>query len=542
MKMTKSRIASLNATTLAFATSFVGALGMGGCDSCNSSTGVGADAGEDAAKHPEGGTHADARPDGKADGKADAKGTKDTGVDATEGGATTCSKHLPAGFSQAVVSNGVTGVLTGASGTRAAAMLLDENDDPMFAFASADSTASWSIQFTRWDPCAGQFTAPITVDTEHGGGPADVSIAYDSTTKEVGIAYAKPATTNDWADAFGEIWLGTMKAPATAFTVQPLTVGSTDDNSAGSPSIAMTGGHIYIALWDGPYSFSFPGLVLFLSSTTTPSLPSTIPPTAVLDGGAGDGAIAINDDAGPDAGPAPPHYFTYEAMPYHGGSEGYANPLGNPASISVAVDSTGAPAVAAYQGDDNYGKEVLFWRPGTPAVEAYVFAVDNGVDVSLAFEGTKPRIAGHMVIPTLDAGAVLPDSLIFLSSNDGVTWTPPVNLPSDNGMVATAFTSALALDGMGHAAVVADINGTTDNGCGGNPYLATSADEDDGGALWTACGADTTDVHQYSSYSASAAFGASRLKGKLTASFVSNASLVTDAGADQGGIIYWQAP
>jgi len=420
--------------------------------------------------------------------------------------------------------------------------VLDENDDPMFAFASADSNTAWSIQFTRWDSCAGKFTAPITVDTEHQDGPADVSIAYDPTTKEVGIAYEKPDTDNDWADGYSEVWLGTMKAPATTFTVERLTVGSTDDNSAGSPSIAMTGGHIYIAFWDGPYSFSYPGLVLFLSSTTTPSLPSTNSPAQVIDAGAGDGAIAVTDDAGPDAGPVPTHFFTYQAMPFSGGYDGYATPLRTSATVSIAIDSSGAPAVAAYGLDNaDYGKQVLFWRPGVQAVAAYSFAVDNGVDLSLAFDGTKPRIAGHMTTPTLDAGAVLPDTLTFLSSTDGVTWNLPVNLPSNDGQVSTSFASALALDGMGHASVVSDINGSSDNTCGDNPYIATSADEADGGALWTACGADKTLVHKYESYSVSASYGGSRLKGILTASFVSNASRVTDGGADLDGIIYWQA-
>jgi hypothetical protein len=151
-------------------------------------------------------------------------------------------------------------------------------------------------------------------------------------------------------------------------------------------------------------------------------------------------------------------------------------------------------------------------------------------------------VVGHMTTPNVEAGAVLPDTLTFLSSNDGVTWDPAVNLPSNNGTQGTAFTSALALDGMGHAAVVADLNSGNGNGCGTNPYIATSADEDDGGAVWTACGADKKDVHQYGSYSVSAAYGASRLKGTLAVSLVSDSSVVTDAGADQSGIIYWQAP
>jgi hypothetical protein len=285
---------------------------------------------------------------------------------------------------------------------------------------------------------------------------------------------------------------------------------------------------------------------LFLSSTTTPSYPNSNAP-AEDDAGPGDAAIKPVTDAGADAGPVPPHFFSYEAIPFAGGFEGFATPLqagmsAASASVRVAVDSTGTPGVAAFQPGASYSKQVLFWRPGKQAVSAYTFVVDNGVDLSLAFDGVKPRIAGHMVSPAVDAGEVAPDSLTFLSSDDGITWNPKVNLPSNGGTLGTSFSSALALDGMGHASVVSDINGRTGNdaGCSGNPYIATSADENDGGAVWAACGANTNDTLKYGSYSVSASYGASRLKGTLTASFVTNA-IAVDAGANQAGIIYWQA-
>jgi hypothetical protein len=485
--------------------------------------------------------------DATADGSTSPDGATDSGPASSVDGSTcpNAPTHLPAGFTQVVVSSGVEAMLTGAASYRPQAMVLDENDDPMFAYSSADSSTSWSIHFTRWDACAGQFTAPLTVTTLHPGAEADVAIAYDPSTKEIGIAYVATATDNNWADGFSEIWLATMKAPATSFTVQQITTGSTDDNSAAAPSIAMAKGQIYLSFWDGPYAFSYPGLVIFLSSTTTPSYPSTYAPSPIEDGGTGDAMVPINEDAGEDAGAAPPHFFAGEAIPFTGGYHGYLNPTQGPASVSLAIDSTGAPAIAAYGLDSTaYGKQVMYWRPGmAQAVAVYSFAVDGEVDLALAFEGTKPRIAGHMTTPTeVDASTPEPDSLMFFESDDGTTWSPGVNLPSNDGAQSTAFTSALALDGMGNAAVVSHTNTSGGSACGADPWVATSSDEGDGGAVWTACGVDTSDVHQYGSYSVSAAYGASRLKGTLAVSFVADTSDVTDAGADQVGILYWQHP
>jgi hypothetical protein len=243
-----------------------------------------------------------------------------------------------------------------------------------------------------------------------------------------------------------------------------------------------------------------------------------------------------------DAGPPPPHYFTYAAMPLSSAStnNGYVYPFLNSGTISVAIDSSGAPAVASYNvTPDDYGKQLVFWRPGTPdGVGVYSFSLDGSVDLSLAFDGTKPRIAGHM-----DPSTATPplDNLAFVASDDGVTWSSVVHLPNNGGAQGTAFDSALALDGTGNAAVASNINGGNGGSgkCGDNPYIATSP-ADDGTGTWTACGADTTGVHDYGAYSVSALFGASRVKGTLVASFVSAAS--DDAEADQGGILFWQHP
>ena len=175
------------------------------------------------------------------------------------------------------------------------------------------------------------------------------------------------------------------------------------------------------------------------------------------------------------------------------------------------------------------------------AAAVYGFALDGSVDVALAFDGVKPRIAGHMDTPPAPDGGYPLDNLAFLASADGLTWSPVVHLPNNDSSQNTAFTSALAVDALGHAAVASDINGGFGNGmaCGKNPYIATSP-IDDGTGTWTACGADTTGVHSYDSYSLSLFYGGTRLDGALVASFISGVSVVS--GADQAGIIYWQHP
>jgi hypothetical protein len=209
---------------------------------------------------------------------------------------------------------------------------------------------------------------------------------------------------------------------------------------------------------------------------------------------------------------------------------GNAFPHDASGSVSLALDSNGTPGVAFVEesGNDYMSFRVLYWRPGmTNAVVAYDFGnPDTDVNVSLAFAGTSPRIAGQMV------GSATSDRLTFLSSSDGTTWNPPVFLP--NG--GTDFDSAIAADGMGHVAIAGDSNGATPN-CGGNPYLALSPND---GMTWNAACPDNTGMAGYTGESMNAVYGASRIRGKLTLSFVNRGIGAT--APQQPGIIYYQQP
>jgi hypothetical protein len=387
--------------------------------------------------------------------------TVDAAIDAA-----TCDHHLPAGFTNVVSSASDTELGLGAS------MVLDENDDPMFAYltyASNDAT----LEFVRWDPCAGAFTAPLAVDDVGGvtddRAAREVSLAYDPGTKEIAIAYQKVVVDPGYNDA-AIVALASWKAGAAGFTTQMISEGEKGDGrSAGTPSLAMNGGNLYVAYVQNNYLCGAGGScsgLWFLESTTTPP---------------------ADDDAGAADAGTPAHYFTRSTIPY-GGDVAQARFD----SVSVAVDSAGVPAVAFYQPPPSaYDTSLLFWKKGV-TVEAVVVTDSNniqndGVDLTLRFDGTRPRVAGHLVA---DPSATY--DLTYVASDDGTTWTVPVRVPRD-GTAGTAFTSALAFDGMGHAALAADTNtGSGDNVCG-NPYLARSAD----GITWTACGADTTKTREW---------------------------------------------
>lgn len=453
--------------------------------------------------------------------------------DASDGAA--CGSHLSGGFSQALASATVPVVLTGNPSGHTLSMALDESDDPMFAYVdetTADGgVTGYAVMFTRWDACAGAFTAPIQVDTNHGGG--DVAIAYDPSTHEVGIAYEKDATDNGWADSYGTIWLASMRAPATAFSLQMLNQpytcchgnGTLGDWPAGAPAIAMQGGHIYIA-----YETSIgggaddEGLVWFLADSSTYEAPPT----------SADGTGEY--EAGPpaaDAG-APAHDFSYTAVPFDGTppstsvTAGYVYPVGASSTVSVATDSTGAPALAMYEGSGpGYANfRTLFWRPGMAnAAVANEFTVDGSIDLALSFHGTSPVIAGHMV------ASATSDNMTVVSSADGTTWNAPVLLA--NG--GTAFTTALAFDGHGNGAIASDTNASNPT-CAANPYVAFSPDD---GTTWTAS-CPGGPAQGFTTHSVNAAYGQGRLTGKLVVGFVNSAGGAS--APTESGIVIWQSP
>jgi hypothetical protein len=211
-------------------------------------------------------------------------------------------------------------------------------------------------------------------------------------------------------------------------------------------------------------------------------------------------------------------------------------------AISLAVDSAGLPAVAFF-GPPQSGNtaELLFWRKGMASGAVKIVTTNDvanaPLDITLRFEGAKPRVAGHFSVASVaagdagaDAGAAGSSDLIFAASDDGSQWPAPIHVPR-NGDAVTGITSALALDGKGAAAIVANTTvEAADAGGSGNPYVALSSDE----KTWTPGGADKTNANHYIAASLSAAYGSTG--GKLTLGFHNR----QNKGGGAPGIVFWR--
>lgn len=367
-------------------------------------------------------------------------------------GGATCDKAPPSGFTAAVAptADGTLGLDT--------AMVADENDDPMIAYqwyepgGDIDQT---SVYFTRWDRCVGAFTAPVKVDVvgsvSTNGPTRRVALAYDVATKKLALAYElvfKVAGYENNPD--NGVFLQTSADKGATWTGK-LHVSDQKDGDgeqATGPVVAISGGKIQIAYAQDNRAccpIADPGC-------------SGCAGVWYLEGDGGTFTRALVSDA-----------------------TGTIQVAGS--TLSIAVDSAGKPALAFFQDPaKGYTKTAIYWRPGTTPVKVMDsnHIQNDDPSISLAFDGTRPRIAAHLV--AVDSA---PYDLRVASSTDGVTWSAPVPLPRD-GSQFTALYQSLAIDAKGNAAVSAYINGGGgDNTCGG-PRIVRSSDF----KTWAACGAD----------------------------------------------------
>ena len=259
---------------------------------------------------------------------ATGSGSSSTAVSTSTASGATCAKHLAPGFT-IVTALPSTDTHTGYYGLQPS-MVLDENDDPMFTYFVGEDGGVYTLYFTRWDPCAGAFTTPLLIDTLQygittGSAERNAAIAYDLTTKEIGIVYNPASAGNGPGDGNTYVVLATEKAGATTFTTQMASTGLSSVVGTSQPVIAMAQGQIYIAYVQGNFNCgsggSCQGLQL-LSSTTT-----------------------AQPDAGPAAdGGAPPHYFTEQAINIGG------VPIQARAdALSIGIDASGRVGLAFFE-------------------------------------------------------------------------------------------------------------------------------------------------------------------------------------------------
>ncbi len=200
---------------------------------------------------------------------------------------------------------------------------------------------------------------------------------------------------------------------------------------------------------------------------------------------------------------------------------------------NLALDSAGNPGVAFIGSGDN-GLSEGFWRPGNATS---VLAIDNhgkqtdDPDVKLAFFVTQPRLV--LAGATDDNYFADYDHAIWVSSSsDGVTWSRPVNVPSDGNRDMTPPVS-IASDSRGRTVLVTEDNGGNSGGVAcGQPKLSRSSDLQ----RWTTCGlAGLGAPYFIASYPVTLFGGNDKL-------WVSFAQPDTSEGALPAGITVWREP
>ncbi len=412
------------------------------------------------------------------------------------GGGATCDKAPPSGFTTVVApsTDGTLGIDT--------AVVADENDDPMIAYqwnSPGNDHDQTAVYFTRWDRCAGAFTTPVKVDVVGAVSSSvptrRVALAYDLATKKLAIAYEEIFQVTGYNPSNG-IFLQTSADLGATWTgkLQVSEQKPGDIEQARGPVVVLTGGKIQIAYAQDNHACCL---------LAEPNCSGCAAVWYLEGDGATFTRAMVSDAAGP------------------------VQVAGS--TVSIAVDSAGKPALAFFQAPaTGYNTTAIYWRPGSAPVKVMDSndIQNDDPSLSLAFDGTRPRLAAHLVAETS-----APYDLRVASSTDGVTWAAPVQLPRD-GSQNTAWYQSLAIDSKGNAAVSAYINGGSgDNACGG-PRILRSSDL----KTWAACGADADKKY-------------ADIGGKYVDSYFTHENKLTMAfdgtlGDDQSGsgVVLWREP
>lgn len=415
---------------------------------------------------------------------------------------------LPTGFSQVLET-------TATTDGKMLSLVLDDEGLPQLAYMNQTGTTpeQWAVLFTRFDGATAKWTTPVTVAADLGAvddNPTRValSLARDPKDGRLGIAFVKteqfcggptsnPETTIHvtYSTDEGKTWSSSERVSEAHYTrndpVNGVQVCDTEQ-----PRLAMKDGTVHLA-WAAsagePDGISYFTGYYYGSST-----------------GAGAWSRTLLPHAGDDA---------------RRGGKGI---------VSLALDSAGAPAVAyvmgAISGHPTTPKmeAVLYARPGGAAVRA---ADSNNVQndvpqLALAFDGTKPRIAAHLVRQSGLSGA---NANWVFSSADGASFSVS-QVPDD---AEDQGASYMALDFVGgKGALVYDFGSSGTKGACGGPKLSRSAD----GTTWDICGLDTQ-THQFlGDYVTAKLNGA----GKVVAAF--REDTVDSAGRFKPGIVLYVEP
>lgn len=390
-------------------------------------------------------------------------------VFATFAGCTCGGVAPPTGFSQVLTTTATTdGIMP--------SLVLDRDQHPMLVYLRQDSASpeSWSVLFTRWDGTAGQagaWTTPVVVASDLGAVDTNqtqqqVWLARDAQSGRLGVAFTRfeqfcgPANGNKettihvaFSSDMGRTWSTSERVSEARYTRNDPVNGVEVCNTS-SPRIAMADGVVHVA-W-----------------------------------GADAGEVETETNffrgyyyASSTAGGA----WARQLLPHAGDDAREGRDI-----LSLALDETGAPGVAymmraiSLHATPNMTVAV-FARPGGAAVRAGDSnSIQNDApQLSLAFDGTKPRIASHLARAN-DAGR---NANWVYASADGVSFTT-APVPDDAEDQGAAYMD-LEFSG-GRGVLLYEFGSSRTAGACGGPKRATSPD----GTTWTTCGLDT-ETHQF---------------------------------------------
>ena len=339
-------------------------------------------------------------------------------------------------------------------------MTLDANGDPVIAYLWVDPNGDGNdndtiLYFVAWSRTLGKFAPPVKVAVPGIGGSTSanitLTIARDASTNTLGIAFIKQSVDSD------EVHIALSSDGGNTWKEQTQASGKL----YASPSLAMANGSVYLAYISDP-----------------------------------DGPRYVTGKLS-DA----PTQWSSQLAPLQSGYKRYLE------VVSLALDSNLKPALAYVLGSDaGADMHLVFWRPGTSTnttISGTQGQWSEDADIKLSFFGTQPRAAfagpmsanndyNHMV-------------WAIASTNDGSSWSAPLNIPSDGDYSLDAPIS-LVSGSQGQAAIVmASFHGGTSNGmkCG-FPKLATS---NSNFSNWSTCAPGLLGQPNLSVESAAAVYG-----------------------------------
>ncbi len=363
-------------------------------------------------------------------------GFEDAGSDAGIDAGRPKGEDPPPGYSLALELPG-NAAITSRLGV-ATSMVLDQNQQPMLAVLSVDPNGDGSreddqLLFTRWDGVENAWSSPRQIAVV---GPVDisepnrpVSLARDAVTGAIAIAFV---AQNDHA-----IRLATSADDGETWSLDVASESNAGTDALTSPVIALNNGEMHVAYHQANVGCAF----------------------------AGCGAVKYRKRTGMNTFGA----VTSPAVQGTGTARA--------ASVSMALDSAGAPGVAFMYGTED-GSDVrpMYWRPSDaqalaimpsdPSFNAWA-TPELRNSVSLVYAGLVPHVAFHLRTSQLDGllwYATLPSG--------SQTWSTPLAMPRNGGvgmLDETRWYQAIVADAQGNIAVAAQFAKTTGQPqmCGG---------------------------------------------------------------------------